>query len=148
MNSNDPLTSSSLESNLNKCINCEYCICQSSNFYKYFKSVCQRVYFQYEQWWFYLKPILKTIAIVLLSVIVHVLSAKLYNCHCVGEGWFSIIHTLMYMPNPQCRLLLDVIKYTSDLYFLFWTTILSSFVFNYKFFKKWFITLNHTLKFK
>ena len=148
MNSNDQLTNQSQESNLNKCIDCEDCICQTSIFYKYLKGVYHHVYSQYIQWLFYFKPILKTLVIVFISVIVHVLSSKLYIFHCVGEGWFSIIHTLLYMPNPQCRLLLDAIKYTSDLYFLFWTTILSSFVCNYKFFKQWFISINQTLKFK
>ena len=83
-----------------------------------------------------LKPIIKTLATVVISVFIHILATKLYNYHCIGDGWFSIIHTLLYMPNPQCRILLDLMKYTSDTYILFWTTLFSGFLLNYKIIKK------------
>lgn len=94
-----------------------------------------------------IKPVLKTLLTVLVSVVVHVLTTKLYNYHCIGEGWFSIIHTLLYMPNPQCRIMLDIMKYTSDLYILFWTTLLSGFILNYKIVKKGLSTINYNIKY-
>ena len=98
-------------------------------------------------YWTFIKPVLKTLTIVLLSVIVHVLTTKLYHFHCVGEGWFSVIHTLLYMPNPQCRIMLDLMKYTSDMYILFWTTMFSGIVLNYKIVKKGLSTINHNIKY-
>ena len=98
-------------------------------------------------YWSIIKPVLKTLVTVFISVVIHVLTAKLYNYHCIGEGWFSIIHTLLYMPNPQCRILLDVMKYTSDLYILFWTTMLSGFILNYKIVKKGLSTINYNIKY-
>jgi len=98
-------------------------------------------------YWCIIKPVLKTLVTVFVSVVVHVLTAKLYNFHCIGEGWFSIIHTLLYMPNPQCRILLDIMKYTSDLYILFWTTMLSGFILNYKIVKKGLSTINYNIKY-
>ena len=87
----------------------------------------------------YLKPILKTLMTVFISIIVHILATKIYSYHCIGYGWFSVIHTLLYMSNPQCRILLDIMKYTSDMYILFWTIIFSGFLLNYKIIKKRFI---------
>ncbi len=98
-------------------------------------------------YWTFIKPVLKTLTIVFLSVIVHVLTTKLYHFHCIGEGWFSIIHTLLYMPNPQCRIMLDLMKYTSDMYILFWTTMFSGIVLNYKIVKKGLSTINHNIKY-
>ena len=103
--------------------------------------VCNKSY------WYYLKPILKTLVTVFISVVVHVLSAKLYNYHCIGDGWFSIIHTLLYMPNPQCRILLDTMKYTSDMYILFWTTMISGFLLNFKIVKKGLSAINYNIKY-
>ena len=87
-------------------------------------------------YWSIIKYSLKMIIIILFSVTIHILTIKLYNYHCVGDGWFSIIHTLLYIPNPQCIFLLNIMKYTSDLYILFWTTILSGFILNYKIVKR------------
>lgn len=89
-------------------------------------------FFKITKLYIYIKSSLKILSIVLISVIIHILSVKLYNYHCVGDGWFSIIHTLLYMPNPQCKLLLDIMKYTSDVYIIFWTILLSSILSNYK----------------
>lgn len=79
-----------------------------------------------------IKSSFKTLSIVFISVIIHVLSVKIYNYYCVGDGWFSMVHTLLYMQNPQCKLLLDIMKYTSDVYIIFWTILLSSILSNYK----------------
>ena len=95
------------------------------------------------EYWSFIKVALNTLVTVFVSVVIHVLTTKLYNYHCIGEGWLSIIHTLLYMPNPQCRILLDIMKYTSDLYILFWTTTLSGFILNYKIVKKGFSTINY-----
>ena len=96
---------------------------------------------------FYLKPVAKTLATVLVSVIIHILATKIYHYHCVGEGWFSVVHTLLYMSNPQCRILLDTMKYTSDMYVLFWTTLISGFLLNFKIVKKGLSTINHNIKY-
>ena len=99
------------------------------------------------KYWTVIKPILKTFITIFVSIVIHVCSTKLYNYHCIGEGWFSIIHTLLYMSNPQCRILLDIMKYTSDLYILFWTTILSGFILNFKIVKKGLSTINYNMKY-
>lgn len=98
--------------------------------------------------YWYIKPVFKILLTILLSVIIHIFSTKIYNYHCIGEGWMSIIHTLLYMPNPQCRILLDIMKYTSDIYILFWTAMLSGLILNYKLFKKTFSTIEYTKYFK
>jgi hypothetical protein len=98
-------------------------------------------------YWIVIKPILKTLVTVLFSIVIHILTSKLYNYHCIGEGWFSIIHTILYMPSPQCRIMLDIMKYTSDLYILFWTTIISCFILNYKIVKKGIVTINNNMKY-
>ena len=92
--------------------------------------------------WNIIKPILKTLVAVLIYVIIHILTTKLYNYHCIGDGWISIIHTMLYIPSPQCRIILDIMKYTSDIYILFLTTIISSFILNYKIVKKGLTTIN------
>jgi hypothetical protein len=97
--------------------------------------------------WNIIKPILKTLGTILISVIFHILTTKLYNYYCIGEGWISIVHTMLYMPSPQCRIILDMIKYTSDLYILFWTTIISGFILNYKIVKKGLTTINNNIKY-
>ena len=98
--------------------------------------------------WNIIKPILKTLVAVLIYVIIHILTTKLYGYHCIGDGWISIFHTMLYMPSPQCRIILDIMKYTSDLYILFWTTIISSFILNYKIVKKGLTSINNIKYFK
>jgi hypothetical protein len=92
----------------------------------------QESLFDITKLYIYVKSSLKILSIVSISIIIHILSVKIYNYHCVGDGWFSIIHTLLYMQNPQCKLLLDIMKYTSDVYIIFWTILLSSILENYK----------------
>ena len=92
-------------------------------------------------------PIFKTLTIIFSSVVIHILSTKLYHYHCIGDGWFSVIHTLLYMTNPQCRILLDIMKYTSDMYILFWTTLITGFLLNFKFVKKSLSTINYNIKY-
>ena len=94
-----------------------------------------------------IKPILKTLLTVFLSISIHIVSVKFYNYYCISDGWFSIFYSILYIPTPQCRILLDVIKYTSDLYILFWTTLFSSILLNYKIVKNSLITINHNIKY-
>ena len=94
-----------------------------------------------------IKPILKTLLTVFLSISIHIVSVKFYNYYCISDGWFSIFYSMLYIPTPQCRILLDVIKYTSDLYILFWTTLFSSILLNYKIVKNSLITINHNIKY-
>ena len=94
-----------------------------------------------------IKPILKTLLTVFLSISIHIISVKFYNYYCISDGWFSIFYSMLYIPTPQCRILLDVIKYTSDLYILFWTTLFSSILLNYKIVKNSLITINHNIKY-
>ena len=94
-----------------------------------------------------IKPILKTLLTVFLSISIHIISVKFYNYYCISDGWFSIFYSILYIPTPQCRILLDVIKYTSDLYILFWTTLFSSILLNYKIVKNSLITINHNIKY-
>lgn len=84
---------------------------------------------------YYVKPIFKTLFTIFISVVFHILCSKLYQYHCIGDGLFSIIHTLLYMPNPQCRILLDIMKYTSDIYVLFCTILITEILVNFNFFK-------------
>lgn len=93
-----------------------------------------------------IKPILKTLLTVFLSISMHIVSVKFYNYYCISDGWFSIFYSILYIPTPQCRILLDVIKYTSDLYILFWTTLFSSILLNYKIVKNS-LTINHNIKY-
>ena len=94
-----------------------------------------------------IKPILKTLLTVFLSISIHIVSVKFYNYYCISDGWFSIFYSILYIPTPQCRILLDVIKYTSDLYILFWTTLFSSILLNYKIVKNSLIRINHNIKY-
>ena len=94
-----------------------------------------------------IKPILKTLLTVFLSISIHIVSVKFYNYYCISDGWFSIFYSMLYIPTPQCRILLDVIKYTSDLYILFWTTLFSSILLNYKIVKNSLIRINHNIKY-
>jgi hypothetical protein len=94
-----------------------------------------------------IKPILKTLLTVFLSISIHIFSVKFYNYYCISDGWFTIFYSMLYIPTPQCRILLDVIKYTSDLYILFWTTLFSSILLNYKIVKNSLITINHNIKY-
>ena len=96
---------------------------------------------------YFSKHIIKTLITVLFSVSIHIISLKLYNTYCIGEGWYSIIHSLIYIPTPQCRILLDVVKYTSDMYILFWTTLFSSILLNFKIIKNTIGKINYNLKY-
>ena len=71
----------------------------------------------------------------LFTIILHIIFVKLYNYHCIHEGWFSIIHSFMYMSSSQCRFLLESIKTTSDTYFLFLINIFSIISLRLKFLK-------------
>jgi hypothetical protein len=93
-----------------------------------------------------LKPILKTLLTIVFSVVIHIICVKIYNYHCIGDGWFSIIQTILNVPSPHCRMLLDIMKYTSDFYILFWTTLFSSFILNYKMVRKWLTNINYNYK--
>ena len=94
-----------------------------------------------------IKPILKTLLTVFLSISIHIFSVKFYNYYCISDGWFTIFYSMLYISTPQCRILLDVIKYTSDLYILFWTTLFSSILLNYKIVKNSLIRINHNIKY-
>lgn len=94
-----------------------------------------------------IKPILKTLLTVFLSISIHIISVKFYNYYCISDGWFSIFYSILYIPTPQCRILLEVIKYTSDLYILFWTSLFSSILLNYKIVKNSLIMINHNIKY-
>jgi hypothetical protein len=96
---------------------------------------------------YHLLPVLKILSTVLLSVSLHIVSVKFYNYYCISDGWFSILHSIIYMPTPQCRILIDIIKYTSDLYILFWTTLFSSVLLNYKLVRNSLTSLKDSIKY-
>jgi hypothetical protein len=69
---------------------------------------------------------IKTLFIVLILISIHIFSIKVYNTYCIGEGWYSIMYSLIYVPTPQCIMLLNIAKYTSDLYIVIWITLFVS----------------------
>lgn len=89
-------------------------------------SKCSNLYYNL------LIPFLKTILTVFIAIGIHILTIEIYTTYCISTGWFSLFHSLVYVPTPQCRVLLDIIKYTSDLYVLFWTTLFSFIFLNFK----------------
>jgi hypothetical protein len=113
------------------------------------KSIYSKLYTKYSRidCLYFSKHIIKTLITVLFSLSIHIISLKIYNTYCIGEGWYSIIHSLIYIPTPQCRILLDAVKYTSDLYILFWTTLFSSILLNFKIIKNTIGKINYNLKY-
>ena len=94
-----------------------------------------------------LKSGLKTALTVLFTISIHVLSVELYLSYCINTGMFSLFYSLLYVPTPQCRILLDVIKHTSDFYVLFWYTFFSFIFLNFETLKKTTGFINYNMKY-
>lgn len=73
-----------------------------------------------------MKRMLATFFFQLLFVIVtHAIVAKLYMTYCVATHWFPFFHSMIMFANPQCKLMLNILQYTSDIQIAYWSGLVT-----------------------
>lgn len=59
----------------------------------------------------------------LFAILIHSIVAKIYISYCVANHWFPFLQSMFMFANPQCKLMLNILQYTSDIQIAYWSGI-------------------------